>query len=344
MVARLLRDWASSGRVDVRTQNQLLGEILFRAAFPGEIGSNLRDLLSSKKEQPLRIALHFQEGTEKHLVTLPWEHLFVPQDDGAGIYLAETSHVSVVRCREDKPGTDESLQRADLSVLMVAVQPPKAKRLHFGEDEHPDFNATDIDNVTLRARRLNEDVTGLALDVVEPSDAEELATTIGERDDQVVHVISYGWFNRSAGEGAPSEELVADFTFEALVGTLQRGDPQLVVLQLLRADDQLVAPDFALLAPTLIAKSIGSVVAYQYPAGSDCAAKFNAALYKELAGGASIDEAVQTARSSVYLSTQASREFISPALFVNRPGEKRLVAAGVAVSQRVGVGAGAFQP
>ena len=85
MVARLLRDWASSGRVDVGTQNQLLGEILFRAAFPGEIGDRFNELLRTKKERPVLVGLHFQDGTEKTLVTLPWEHLYVPQgEDAAG--------------------------------------------------------------------------------------------------------------------------------------------------------------------------------------------------------------------------------------------------------------------
>jgi CHAT domain/Trypsin-like peptidase domain len=332
MVARLLRDWASSGRVDVGTQNQLLGEILFRAAFPGEIGDRFNELLRTKKERPVLVGLHFQGGTEKSLVTLPWEHLYVPQDEDAGMYLARESSISLVRCREDELDSTDSLQRRELSVLMVGVKPPRAVS---GEEEAM-FDPDDVREVTAAAEQLQKDGNGLTVDVIVADDAEKLASFIEQRDDQVIHVVSYGCFRRRVGEQQRTEEVVAKFTFDVLADCIRQGNPQLVVLQLLEAEKQRVAADFALLAPSLIATGIDHVIAYQYPVSGDTATKFNGALYKALAAGASVDEAVQQARNSVWLSDQGSRAFISPALFVARPGRRRLVAAGAAVGQRVG--------
>ena len=332
MVARLLRDWASSGRVDVGTQNQLLGEILFRAAFPGEIGDRFNELLRTKKEHPVLVGIHFQPDTERSLVTLPWEHLYVPQDEDAGMYLAKESSISLVRCREDELDSTDSLQRRELSVLVVGVEPPRA----VSGEEEAIFDPDVVRTVTSAAEQLQKDGSGLTVDVIVADDAEKLASSIEQRDDQVIHVVSYGCFRRRVGERTRTEEVVAKFTFDVLADCIRQGNPQLVVLQLLEAEKQRVAADFALLAPILVAKGIDHVIAYQYPVSGDTATKFNGALYKALAAGASVDEAVQQARNSVWLSDQGSRAFISPALFVIRPGRRRLVAAGAAIGKRVG--------
>ena len=333
MVARLLRDWASSGRVDVGTQNQLLGEILFFAAFPGEIGDRFKELLRTKTERPVLVGLHFQTDAERSLVTLPWEHLYVPQgEDAAGMYLARESSLSLVRCREDELDATDSLQRRELSVLVVAVEPPSS----VSGEEEATFERKVVRDVASAVKTLQKDGNGLTVEVIEAEDTEQLASDIEGRDDQVIHVVSYGCFRRRAGERQRTEEIVAEFTFDVLADLIKQRKPQLVVLQLLEAEKQRVAADFALLAPILVAQGIDHVVAYQYPVRGETASKFNAALYKALASGASVDDAVQQARNSVWLSDQGSRAFISPALFVSRPGRRRLVAAAAAVGQRVG--------
>jgi hypothetical protein len=333
-VARLLRDWASRGRVAPGTQNELLGEILFRAAFPGEIGARLHDLLRTRKEQPLLVGLHFRGGTERSLVTLPWEHLFVPnREDAGGVYLAADTSVSFVRCREEEPelARGESIHR-ELSVLMVGVPPPKA-----GVGEEGAFDSELVERVTEGAELIKKDVRGLVLDVVEARDPLELADLIAEGDHQVIHAVAFGRFSQRTDERQRTDELVAEFTFAALSDCLQRGTPQLVVLQLLEADQQLVAADFALLAPSLVTQSIRSVLAYQYPVKPKAATLFNRALYTALAGGVSVDVAVQTARNSLWMFEQTSRAFISPALFVARPGRMRLVHASAGgIVQQVG--------
>ena len=333
MVARLLRDWASSGRVDVGTQNQLLGEIMFRAAFPAEIGEKFVELLRTKKERPVLIGLHFQGNAERSLVTLPWEHLYVPQgEEAAGMYLARESYVSLVRCREDELDTSDSVQRRELSTLVIGVEPPRS----VAGEEEADFDPQVVRDVTTDAKKLEQLGGGLTVEVVEGAEAEALAAGIDERDDQVIHVVSYGYFRRRAGERQRTEEVVAEFTFDVLADLIRQRNPQLVILQLLEAERQRVAADFALLAPILVAQGIDHVIAYQYPVSRWAASKFNATLYKALAAGSSVDDAVQQARNSVWLSDQGTRAFISPALFVARPGRRRLVAAGATSAQHVG--------
>ena len=69
--------------------------------------------------------------------------------------------------------------------------------------------------------------------------------------------------------------------------------------------------------------SIAAVVASQYPLFARTAIRFNDTLYRSLAAGATVDVAVQDARSRLH-----GRLSVSSALFLRQPGPVRVVAAG----------------
>jgi hypothetical protein len=96
------------------------------------------------------------------------------------------------------------------------------------------------------------------------------------------------------------------------------------VLQHCATSQEEIPADFSQLAPALLKAGVAAVVAYQYPAEDYDATEFNDALYGALRRGLPLDIAVQNARRKL----QWNESFVSPALFLRRPGELRLTVPG----------------
>jgi hypothetical protein len=326
-VARLFRDWASRGRVDEGEQIRLLGSILSRAVFPDEVGDRLRQLLSGRDKQRVLVTLRFEDAIEPDLVHLPWEHLYVPREGSATeVYFARDSDLGFARAL-DPPDDAEpgQVERRALSVLLVGVKPPS-----FDDDDRVErYPAQNVERAVTGMRELAQDLAGLEVVDVDTPNPEELVEAVASVDCDVVHYIGFGRFDQGHDElllGAHTREGVEHVDGDMFAECLHEATPRLVILQLCEAAAGNVPADFALLAPAVLGRRVPAVVAYQYPLPPDPANRFNHALYTILAGGGTVDAAVQIARNKLWLALQRSRAFVSPALFLGRPSEIRLTA------------------
>jgi CHAT domain len=91
---------------------------------------------------------------------------------------------------------------------------------------------------------------------------------------------------------------------------------RLVVLHLCEPSPLDFEVTFERLAPALVRKGIPAVVAMQYPLSGNAAGRFIKKLYEGLAEGRSIEEAVQAARSDLFVKFEEDRLFGSPVLYM----------------------------
>ncbi|MGH3040161.1 MAG: CHAT domain-containing protein [Gaiellaceae bacterium] len=329
-VARLFRDWASRGRVDVAEQIRLLGDILYRALLPDEVDERLEALLASEH---VHVALHFEESANSNLVHLPWEHLYVPKrGPRSEVYLATNPQLRLSRVLEAAPEGDEARPPAGrLSVLLVGAKPNSP-------DNAPDDvrqTAALVEGAVNDIQAVIGAVEAAEVTVLDAPTAGAIASEIAAQDYDVVHYLGPGEFDSGVDKlalGANTSEGIDYFSIGDLASSLEEAPPKLVVLQLTGrrprqqgSDRDAVLPDFAILARELLSERIPAVVGFQYPVESERARMFSEKLYPALAAGRGVDSAVQEARRAMRLG-QVSRAFISPALFLLRPGSIRLTA------------------
>jgi hypothetical protein len=324
-VARLFRDWAASrGRLDSSSQIGLLGGILFRAAFPEAIGNQLRELLAEQPSERVLVSLNFDPSVDQALVELPWEHLcIVDRDDpDRSVYIATDERLGLARTREALPGpVDVGVPDPTLSVVVALALPE-------------DLRAIMVDRLTKLERQYDAEadvlaggVAPLRLDYLATADPGTLRDKLGESAWDVLHYLGSGRFENGRDQvtlhRSVSGEL-AQMPIEALASSLPTPRPKLVVLQHCTTGQEEIPADFSQLAPALLEAGVAAVVAYQYPAQDYDATDFNDALYGDLRRGLPLDMAVQSARRKL----QWNESFVSPALFLRRPGQLRLAVPG----------------
>jgi CHAT domain-containing protein len=279
----------------------------------------LEALLERRDDRRVMVALQFEEGTEPDLIHLPWEHLYVPQEQfTSGIHLAIEPTVGFARTVSAKPIEYKSPQGQTLTALIVAVKPTSEAPQADGTTPPAEL----VERVVFDMQRTAEDVTGFVVNVIDTPTAFEIEEQLNDVD--IVHYVGFGRFENNADQIALGSEAggVDYVSIGAFADSLKRGKPRLVVLQLCRGTRDVVPADFSVLAPTLLER-IPAVIAHQYPVDPIPASRFNRVLYEQLAQGATIEAAVQQARNKLRLT----RAFVSPALFVAGPGDLRIVAA-----------------
>ena len=321
-VARVFRDWALRGRVNEAEQIRMLGKILYTALFQGAIRTRFEELLGRRREQPVIVAISFEDEMDTNLSQLPWEHAWVPPEGAIGdIYLATDRYLSFERTVHPEPVTsDQDEPPQGLSVLVVRADPPRSQSARDG-DEVTLF----VEYVVEKVQTSANDVSGMDLRVLPNPTPEALGDALDAEAYDVVHYIGFGRFKSN------TDELVLGSagggSGYAGIGTLReslrRGSPKLVVLQFGQISADMVPADFTLIAPDLLRQGIPAVVAFQYPVGPKNAAQFNHSLYEALAAGRSLETAVQEGRTKLAIEG-TNRPSVSPALFMLRPGPLRL--------------------
>jgi hypothetical protein len=337
-VARLLRNWASRGRVHEGEQIRLLGSILYSAVFPLGIGKEFEAFRQQPDREQVFVGLRFEEGTDEDLIQLPWEHLCLPAN--RGVYLAAESRLSFARTALKQPHRDELPKSGKLLMLVVAVKPKEF-------DDEPlrpeDRRAPLIKRTVDELENAVEQIDGLEIETLENPEPDDLEQKIERGGYDIVHYVGFGRFQGTAEEltlGATTMREGIDYVpIDVFASCLGQGAPRLVVLQLCEAPAGVVPADFALMGPALINVPIPAVVAYQYPLAPKVATKFNLAFYEAIGKGHSVDRAVQRARRKLWFGDQNSRAFVSPALFVRHPGEIRLTSPAPLLAQGAQQGA-----
>lgn len=335
-VARLFRDWSSRGDWSSPGRFQqgvsevgLLGSILSRAVLPGDIGERFSEL--RKESGRLAITLRFEDDTDPDLIQLPWEHLYYEEAAGAGTCLARDGRTTFARALGRTVHAAKPPSRHSLRVLLVAVRPEWATA---GEAAISAVDEVVRDLESLSARNDSVDVVRIEENSPDASAIEQVVA-----DFHVVHYVGFGRFTGASdqlalgGDGEFGIEYVGP---QQLADALAPGQPELLVLQLLRGREIDVPADLSVFGSDVLkaAERLQAVLGWQYPTTARSVTQFNRTLYEQLGHGSTIEVAVQEAR----IKMARGRMSVSPALFVRSPSDARLTAPGrdVAFSRRSG--------
>jgi len=322
-VARLVADWASRGRIPEGEQIRLLGQIVFSALFPDELGELVEGLVDEQDAPRLLISLRFEDVTDPDLIGMPWEHLYLPRRPArAGRHLAVDTRASFARCLLTDVEGEQGPPAESLSVLLAPVRPTTYRDAIV--EGVPD--GTEVDEVARNLLATAEANPGLEIEEHRNVEGADLADALGEFGFDVVHYVGFGQFDGSdqLALGAHTPEGFEFCPIEDLAEALADSPPKLVVLQMCPGARDAVPADFRIFAPELLAREVGAVVAWHYPMGPVCDQAFNEALYAGLLRGESVQMAVQLARKQVFTRCRRSRAFASAALFLRTPEEVAL--------------------
>ncbi|MDP8927884.1 MAG: CHAT domain-containing protein [Actinomycetota bacterium] len=352
-VARLFREWASRGRgapfrivrgrVDPGEEVRLLGEILFSAVLPADIGAAFVDILPTQDEW-VELALHFKPGAQRELVELPWEYLYLQSGLMTDIHIAADDRLAFVRVLSPQPRLSEQPRRRQLSALMIGVSPPDQ------------LGASTVELMLERASVLGREL-GIELETLEMPTRDELGQKAAQGAYDIVHYIGFGQYEAGADRLALAGKGKYEFEDAKRFAHRVAGrHPGVVVLQQVESaadglitqpgssveDSPLVPADLSAFAWSLLTQGVEAVVAYQFPVSAPLSNLFNSVLYEQMAGGNSFERGAQKARTAMWMRSQEEHAFLSPALFVRQPGELKLTDAPPesTLLARVGVHAG----
>ena len=298
----------------VRNTFTVLGQHLYATIFTGQVDKGFRTARESARQQAatLRLLLRF-DSTADDLAQLPWELLYAD-----GEFLAKEHRLVLSR----------SLLLREGRIRTLPHSPPLVVR----------FLVTVPDNDAYREQRVNlltalrqpaEYSTSIDSEILDKWDEDKAAAMLRTDCPQVVHIVGVCHRVRGQDDNDAMQIYLDD-------GITPRWQSPQVLVDLFRDNDKLPQADrvrlvvlhlcepspldfevtFERLAPALIRKGIPAVVAMQYPLSGHAAGRFVKKLYEGLAEGQSIEEAVQGARSDLFVKFEEDRLFGSPLLYM----------------------------
>lgn len=296
---------------------KLIGVNLYRTLFEGEVreaflGVYRRFRVAYESEDRgstnlrMRLRLIFNRRAEA-IARLPWEFLILPGADGdemnGSFFAGERTELTLTRYVP--PSATVKPAKAEPLRIMVAVYTPS------GEDG---IDALEREGLLNRLRAITTDVV-----LIEDAPWQRLRKELREFRPHVFHFVGYGAFDEGkrggiALVGSPEEaddvtntasddKRVLPFAGKALLSLFDyEARPRMVFLHACktRAANRKTAFEsqeaFKACARELVFERIASVVAMQFGMSHKEIAAFAAEVYKELAGGKGIDEAVKIGR------------------------------------------------
>jgi hypothetical protein len=309
---------AGSLRDFVRTNQGLgpqeKGKLLFQALFSGQIRSRYdasRGRLRNLGDQGLRIkiSLALDAPGGARLNALPWEYLYDAEGNTA---LALGRQVSIVRhVHLGFPGDDRPPLPSPLRILVVMAEPTGAQTLDLESEMKKIAKAWSTPGLA--------EMTFLRHATLESLRDELLARKIN-----VLHFMGHGDLDRQTGEGVliledeyGRPDLV---TASALADQLRDCTGlRLLFLNACKTAQAFASGPFSGVATALLQVGIPAVIAMQFPITDAAALAFSEGVYRRLALGDSIDEAVAEGRLAIRRRLPDSLEWGTPVLFLRAP-------------------------
>jgi CHAT domain len=289
----LFDSWVRQKTIGKSRELKIFGSFLYRALFGGKIGQKVNEELgkAANSESRLRLQLSFEQKVG-WLAPLPWEMLYCPDEAASpGFFLA--THRRLVLSRY------VALNIPTLPTLSPDEPPLK---LVFVVSKPTGLNPV-IDEPTIEAARKIEQAGRLTVEVLDKPTIENLEKTLQASKPHAIHYVGHAQFNKEdqrgeialldeaeAGPAWYREEIFAD------VFTQAEAVPRLVILQACQGGTVDFSLNFAGLAPRLLGVGVQAVVAMQYPISNYAATTFNRVIYRDLAAGLPIDDAIQNGR------------------------------------------------
>ncbi|HEX4955367.1 MAG TPA: CHAT domain-containing protein [Thermoanaerobaculia bacterium] len=299
-----------------------LGAALFAGLLPGRLHDDWlasRVLACATDRGRLRLALCFDlaEPGASRLASLPWELLFDPHHRQ---YLARSPGISFCRFLLTPEPRPFQL-RGQPRILVVAAQPNGLPPL----------------GLTSEKARLVESWPRAEVEVLAPPSLATLSERLRREDVDVLHFMGHGSFDQSTGEavlffegpGRTAIPVPAPLLAEKVTASRS------IQLAVLNACDGARLPrregidPYSGAATALMMAGLPAAVAMQLPISDRAAIQFSGGLYRELAEGRSLEEAVAAGRQAILDEAPRSREWATPALY-----RQHLPAAGSVAPER----------
>jgi len=282
------------------------GAELFRAIFKGEVRERwLQSLAKLAEGRGLRLRLRLEGSPE--LVGLPWECLYDPDHKA---FLALKVETPVVRYLEVAVEPLPLQAPVPLRMLVVTANP----------------HGTEPLNIEREIREIKSALAPLGSRVqIELLDRPSLADLEGRLQEcHVLHFIGHGSFDELSGSGTLLLEgrngQARTIDVDDLAGLLpQHHGLRLVVLNACQGARHSDRDAFSGVAQGLVQKGVPAVVAMRHDIADEAAILFAGTLYKSLARGAAIDEAVTFGRKAI--SSDHGDTWATPALYLRQDVE-----------------------
>lgn len=300
---------------------KVLGEHLYRLAFPGDVGSMFVAAHDEARTTgaTLRVVLSIKDAeAERWLADLPWEFLYRP--DPNGFFLAAESSFVLSRFLDYREGRADIVPHPlPLKVLSVVAVPSASADVGLDAIRAAAWEL---------AATLQSDPNRV---VVESVPWERLAPGRAEGKD-VIHVIGVARASGGTmeidlpGSAGQSEQEIVRLAEAPTPRPAGWQPPRLVVLHLLEANPFDYAATFGDHARALVRKGVPAVLAMQYPMPPGEMVGFATAFYDALSRGTPVDEAVQGARGRFRQQPAGAtdRLFGAPVLYL-QAADSRLV-------------------
>ncbi len=309
--------WAQRRRATLDDEVALLGRLLARALLPAPVVAELGRL--SQEDQVL-IRLHFEPASG--LADVPWELSALPREaDRSGStdikYLAADERFRFVRVAEGgslEPAPPPSAE--PVNVLGVVGLPSEWKQQPVYRDDR-EYESPTVDGIR---NRLRDHITAKSTTLVPYMLGDEgnafpeqsvVKNLLASGDFRVFHYIGVGRIrgNRPAELSFIDEDqgIASWATAADVFSAAAQGNVSLVVLEFAPAPAGLEGdPITPSSLDGLLAGGISALVYTRFPVDSTQYLKFNRMLYSELAGGETVETAVQRARNKVLLDNTLS--------------------------------------
>jgi hypothetical protein len=310
----------NSGAASRLLDPKIVGDLLFRALFSGEVGKLLDRSLAKvegTEELGLRIRLVFPAGEKgfARLTSLPWETLYWQEKQR---FLSLSRTTPVVRSLEISLAANAQPVQPPLRILAVASRAGIPADVVKAECDH--------------LRAACAELPDVELSFVPAATTGSLRQALHDGRFHVLHFLGHGAVNRSTGEGAllfekedGGDDIVPAAAFAELVHDFH--SLRLVVLtacESSRMPGQEGLDPFGSVASALLLAGLPAVVAMQYRVSGDASDLFTAAFYRRLAAGDPVDAAASEGRMALHLRDSGSPEWATPVFFL-RAADSQIV-------------------
>jgi hypothetical protein len=302
-----------------------LGRKLFKALMPDPIEDVYRRSQGTDKRLRVRLCIEPPE-----LAALPWEFLYDPSAD---LSLAISKKHCLSRYLPVNEPVPTLQVTPPLRVLVVVSDPSD-----LGAYGMPALNAAEeIYRIKSAVQKL-ESVGQIKLEILPYAVGPDLRESLRTYSPHVIHLIGHGGFQNEQGVLIMEDEnhkvrFVSDRQFREFF--LETQDAKLVILNACQGATQSSTKALAGLAPQIVRRGLGAVIAMQYPIPDRVSLAFAREFYRAIVQYYPVDTAVAEGRRAVYQDFGSDRpDWGTPVMFMRSP-DGRLFGPQVAPSEPI---------
>lgn len=286
------------GRLATRDLDQsgviALGAALADLLLPGGIRHKLASSIGElRATEGLRIRLRLDPG----LADFPWEYAWVARQNGqldSSGFLALDPRISIVRHETVEGRAAAADTPRDRRVLAALADPTV-----------PGSPPLNLDAERLNLQKALAEVPGIAVDFVDNPTMANLEEALLDGAD-VFHFAGHG--EQDVLVLVDEDDRPSRLPAEQLAINLRARGVQLVVLGACESAARAQRDPWSGVATRLVAANIPAVVAMQYRINDRAAIDFGHRLYRSLAAGLPLDEAVAAGRLAIYNLTTGGKK------------------------------------